>query len=125
MPVVVRIIFVRKTWPRSDKAHVSFQNVEKLRELVDARPPDKATDGSDHFFIDNFYRAIAIAVPMPPLDKLLGLLDAAAVLIAPQIHRPKFVKVEFPAIFTDPDLLVEYRTVGRKLDKKGDNEKRN
>ena len=123
MPVVVRIIFVWKTWPRSDKAHVSFQNVEKLRELVDARLPQETADGSDHFFIDDFSRTIAI--PVPPLDKLSGLLDAVAVLIAPRIHRPKFVKIEFLAILTDPDLLVEYRTVGRKLDKNGDNEKRN
>src|SRR5580704_5293198 len=59
MPDVIHFAFVRDRWPRANQRHLTFKDVDKLRQLVKARPSDKPSNPCDPRIIRHLVNSLA------------------------------------------------------------------
>ena len=100
---------------RSDKTHITSQDIEKLRKLIDARLPDKLSDPRDP--------RIILHLEHQSLDLIGGhqfLLSRLRVLI----HGPELIERKLSSVLSDSRLSKEYRSRRIKLDRRCDKDRR-
>src|SRR5437868_875959 len=91
-------------WPRADDAHVAFEHIPELRNLVDAQ------------FAQPFADRINAIITVTRLPRHV-------VVVRP--HRAKFVDLELPVLHAGPPLHMEKRSwglesMGQKYDHRQD-----
>jgi hypothetical protein len=98
----------------SDQAHLSFDHIEDLRQLVETGPPQEMTYArQDPRIVAEF----AVALPLQP-----GVGIAAQILLEPLlrggIHRPEFPDFDETPVLARAELGVERRALADRPDPK-------
>src|SRR5690606_4852373 len=94
--------------PRSDEAHLALQHVPQLRQLVEARLAEEATDTRNARVVPELVVAIPLFLQLRTLfqellEDLVGVFD----------HRGEFAALEASAAPPDPRMAVDHRTAFR------------
>src|SRR5205085_2253275 len=107
LPWFVASHFAGKRGPGSDDRHIATQDVQQLRQLVDAELTNETTNGCDPRIaldLENGSRLFILT------EKLF--LQSFGVLN----HRAELEHVELPAMLTDAYLMKEHRSRRSELD---------
>ena len=92
MPCTVLLHILERVWTRADQAHVAFEDVPELRQLVQAVFAKKAAERCDARVIGNFEERASSLVQMTQFSsKAICSLD----------HRAEFVASKGNAVFPD------------------------
>src|SRR5207302_1387281 len=90
----------------ADQAHVAVQHVQELRQLVQARPPEKAAGPRDAWVVVRLVAARTALLSKP------GRGGGAVEVIAGAVpHRPQLPDGKWPAAPADPHLGENDRAV--------------
>src|SRR5207249_11266026 len=117
MPQLVAFDFIRNRRAWADDAHVAAQDVEKLRQLVKARPSQDMSQPRHSPIRAQLVRRpltvslirIGLALNVLSLKfAVLGIVDAG-------VHRAKLEEQKNAAIHSDTFLLIENRTTRIQL----------
>src|SRR5260370_27045284 len=106
VPFLIQLEFVRHRRPRTYEAHVSVQNVEQLRHLVDAKSPEPSPKRSDSRVASDFINLGAARFRLLGRVALNPLFDVLAMnrVRALRAHGAKFQQLERLAVDSDPGL---------------------
>ena len=100
---VVLLVFINGRWACPNQCHIALQNVDALRELVDAGFPEEAADRHDAgIVVDLEHQAVHLVLGHQILFAFLGVY----------VHGAEFVELEAAAIHADA-LLAEEDRAGR------------
>src|SRR5437588_93910 len=104
MPQLVAFDFVRNRRAWADDAHVAAQDIEKLRQLVEARPSQDAPQPRYSLVRAQLVRRpLAVSLIRIGLAfNVLSLKLAVLAVIDTGVHRAKFVEEENAAIHAEP-----------------------
>ena len=91
----VTLPLIQSRRPGSDEGHVSFQYIEKLRQLVNGMLSDEVPDGNNP--------GIIIQLEHLPFH-LVVLHQFVFARIRIRIHTAEFIDPELSAVPSDPDL---------------------
>ncbi len=97
--------------PGADEGHLATQNVDQLRQLIQARSPEPATNASDPWIVLDLEK-LAIAV-------LVEVLKVGLQTLRLGYHRPELVDPENTTTHTHPPLSEEHFTGRAELDRHG------
>jgi hypothetical protein len=97
LPWLVPGHYRRKLWPGTNQAHLALGNIEKLREFVQAPPPQEPPDARMPGIILCLMRATAVGKG----NRHLGTTSVRE-------HRPELEHVEWAPILPYPRLAEEY-----------------
>ena len=116
VPVLVALPLVGQARPRTHQGHVPFENVEELREFVQAGLADELAEGKDAGVVGDLEHLYILVGTLDfTVDEILDvfLVDQG---VAVDVHRPKFVKIEASSVSSDAGLPVQNGPLGRELD---------
>ena len=87
LPVFVLRDLARDRWARADQAHLAAQDVEQLRQLVQAGAPEEAADRRDaRIALHLEQRAARLVAGAQLLQQTIGVLTHRAELPHPEAH---------------------------------------
>src|SRR2546423_1525734 len=109
MPELVRLDLVRNRRTRADNAHVAAQDVEKLRQLIEARPAQQASDTGDALIGAQLVRRpIFVAkIRFRLASDVFALELAMRSIVSIGAHGAKFKKEEYAPIHSHALLPVK------------------
>ena len=115
-PFFQRVVrdFIRGGRTGPDQTHISDDDVEKLRQLINAEFTDEASDSCDARVFFHFEN-----------DSILGFVLGHELffdLIRIGIHGPEFVKEKVAAVFSHTDLPVDHAASGFQTDCDSENQ---
>src|ERR1700674_221872 len=119
MPNVVCLYFICDGGTRPDQRHVTFEDIDKLRQLVKAGPSQEGANAGDSGVSCQFVNALAVAVPWMALraasDQLLDVCFVNAGVVV-DVHRPELKKDKLFTILPDSLLPEEHGALRCQLD---------
>src|SRR5208282_608606 len=125
MPDVIRLDFIGDggTWPH--QGHLTFEDIDKLRQLVKAGPAQESANAGDSRIFGQFVNHLAIAIAMVLRAASYQGLDVSFVSagIVVDIHGPELKEDKLFTILPDSFLPEEHRAVRGQLDGEGNHQK--
>ena len=102
IPWAISQHFVRYGRPRADKTHLTLQDVEQLRQLVETRTAKPSTERSEPRVVSDFeHRTLQVVEGAQLALAAVGVLH----------HRSKFIEPEQTSIEANADLPEQHRPV--------------
>src|SRR5271157_6431679 len=113
---MVTLDFVGERRPRADEGHIALQDIQELRQLIEAGSAQKAPDGCDAWVGGEFVSGLAfrrLAETVGNAALYIFLVDGGVVVDA---HGPELQEVALSAVLPEPLLTKEDRSFGSELD---------
>src|SRR6476660_7704967 len=107
VPVLVGSDLLGERRPGPDQAHLALQDVQELRELVQAVTPEPPSDARDPWILADLEQGARSLVP---------LLELGEEQLGASHHGAELVDREGPALAADAHLLEEHGAAGGELD---------
>jgi len=112
--------FVGQRRPRSNKRHISTQDIPELRQLVQTGLADKAADGSHAWIFlnleDRLRSSFGLSINLSG-DELFDIL-LVDFWVTIRSHRAEFQYCKSLPVLAETFLLEQHRALGRKLDRR-------
>ena len=109
-------ILVKDEWPRSDQAHLTPEDIEQLRQLVERVAPQPPPDARRAWIVWDLEHPRIAAV----LEMLVQMRHLRLSLIGVRDHRAELEDPESSIVLAHPDLAEEHRPPRIELDRDGD-----
>src|ERR1043166_9307295 len=121
--VLLELVRQRRTWP--DEGHLPTQDVDELRQFVQACLAEHATDAGNPRVVRQFeQRLVVVAVPLSARFDEPAYVVAMKCVIRVGEHRSELQYREELCPSPHADLTVEDRTWRREFHERRDNEQR-
>src|ERR1700733_843480 len=111
MPCLISCHLVGNCWAGAHQRHISYENIQELREFVQARSPQNLPHVRDSTIVSEFVDAFSVPARSDtfrlPGDQFRNIFLVGAGIIV-NVHRPELKECEAPTILSDPFLFEEY-----------------
>src|ERR1035437_11037407 len=105
MPHLVTLNFVGERRPRADERHVSYQDIQELRQLIETGSTQEPSDGCDARISDQLVGGLALrhlAATVLVSDEAHDKFPVDGRVVV-DTHRPELQEPELSAVLPDPD----------------------